>query len=189
MKVLSTNLNQNSPIYSQNKNCKQSNVNFEAHVVLELNEAIFKKLVPTSVPLSKKFLDTKLGRGCRITLKKFFDEAIFKKIGMAKKKIFIDVDEQKQLDELITAATDEVGVPSHKNARVMSIPDAVFNPLWNGKRTACARLKKYVEGLINDAEEVPSKLLSDYQDECIEAVEPITERYARAIAKKPESMK
>lgn len=189
MKVLSTNLNQNSPIYSQNKNCKQSNVNFEANLVFSLDEKIFKKLDPTSAPLRKKFLDTRLGRICRNPLTSFFKDTVFSKMGVAKKEIFIDIDEQKKLSELITAASEELGIPTQTHAPISKISDDAFNVKWNAQRTASAILRKYVEGLIAGAEDVESDVIKEHWAKYEQMLASVQESFRKAIAKKPESKK
>lgn len=186
MKVLATNLNQNSPIYSQNKNCKQSNISFEANWVLFSDKAIFKKLDPKSAPLRKKLLDTRLGRACRGNLTQFLKDAVFSKIGADKKEIFINADEQKQLAELISAASQEVGISPNIHARVGPIPDEDFNPKWNAQKTACAKLKKYVEGLIAGAEDIESDVITKHWAAYEQAVASVQEGFRSAIAKKSE---
>lgn len=185
MKVLSTNPNQNSPIYSQNRNSTQNNVNFEANWVLSPDEKIFKKLAPEHAKLIEVFWKTKFGRACRTHLTKFFKDVVFEKIGMAKKEIFIDADEQKELVELITKASLELNISTQKQARPQTISAEEFNLKWNSSKTDCAKLKKYVEGLIKGAEDVDHDVMKEHWGIREWVVEFLQESFQTSIAKKP----
>lgn len=184
MKILSINQNNAYP-----QNWKQRNVNFEANLVLSLDGKIFKALDPKSATLRKKLLDTRFGRGCRVNLTNFFNDAVLAKIGKSKKEIFIDVTEQEKLAELIKAASEELRIPSNKHARVISISEEVFNRQWNAPKSACANLKKYIEGLIEGAEDVSHDVMKNHWTIYQTAIADVQASFRNAIAKKPEGNK
>ena len=157
MKVLPANFNYNSPIYPQNQNSTNRNVNFGAKLVLRGNILRYESLNPKSATLREKFLKTKFGRACGQKLIDFFEEAFLKKVPLQQQRrqkirIYIDSDEQSQLSDLIKNASTELGISLKRCVAAKVVSDNTFNQIWNDKATACAKLRHYVEALIKNAE-------------------------------------
>jgi hypothetical protein len=187
MKVLSTNLNYNYPIYSQNQNRTQENINFGAKLVSLGNISRYEILDPKSAILRKKFLETKFGRACGKKLIDFFEKAFLEKVSRQKKQhIYVDFDEQKKLSGLIDAAANELGISDQKNARVEAVLDNTFDRKWKDKKTACAKLKSYVEKLIEDAELVGDDVFMEFSEALEKAMEPVRRAFRQAMVKRPE---